>query len=120
MIVDDDPKPTVSPVCNNAWLNSTPLLNPLNDITDDQFASDIPPPTSFKRTSVASLHQHSGSAAAIFQPRDSFPPPSLDDADQSPTTEYIEDNRYNIPLEELHHQEVTNIDDNQPLYQNTQ
>jgi hypothetical protein len=120
MFVDVNQKAPVSPIYNNSWTNSAALLNPGNDISDDEFTPDIPPLMPVQRTQVASIQQHLPSQT--FQPRESFPPPAdnLDDIDQSPATEYNEENRYNIPLQELHHQQITNIDDEQPQYQNTQ
>ena len=102
---------STSPVYDSSWSRSGAHLNPTKDSSDDHYISDLPaPPVPLPRAKVATVQRHPTST--IFHSRKSLPPQReyVENPHQRPISEFHEDFRYNIPLEErFHSQKITGV-----------
>ena len=101
---------SASPSYDSSWAHSDSLLNPSKESSNDNYKLDISGPMPLPRAKVATIQRHP--ISTMFYSRNSFHPQIeyTNHSHQRPLSEYNDDFRYNVPLQEIFHQQkITNV-----------
>jgi hypothetical protein len=91
----------------SSWMGPSGLLNPAKDNNDDHYIPDLPTPMSSSRAKVATIQRRP--ISAMFHPHH-LPSDYPDPTNQQSMSEYNEDFRYNVPLEErYYHEKISRV-----------
>ena len=94
-----------SPPYHDSWMHSATFLDPSKDINDD-YASDLHSSALLPRAKVATVQHHSTSKKFhSYNEQTEY----TEDSHSQAINKYHTDFRYNVPLQELfHQQEISN------------
>ncbi|CAF1415278.1 unnamed protein product [Rotaria sp. Silwood1] len=85
-----------------SWAHSATFLNPSKESNDDHYASDFPPSIPLPRAKFTPLQHHSTSTVLHLHNQRSD---NIIQSHQRAIKRYVDDFRYNVPLQERFHQQ---------------